>query len=102
MGRDRINHGIGSIDPILVIFAQTPIVAQPGKRAFRDPMPRDHLETRLVRQACRNLNINAQGTGLLDKRSGIRAVRPQFLEAGKTLSQLNFVQNPLVKNKEVG
>jgi hypothetical protein len=87
MNHNRINRGVGSIDPILVVFAQTPIVAQPSKCALGDPTPRDHLKTGQVRQTRRNLNINSQGTGLLNKRSGIGAIRPQLFEAGKALLQ---------------
>jgi len=45
------------------------------------------MKTRQVRQTRRNLNVDSQSSGLLNKRSRISAIRPQLFEAGKALLQ---------------
>ena len=87
MSHSSINHGVRCIDPVLVIFAQAPIITQPGKGAFRHPPLRDYLKTGHIRQAARNLHVNPDGLGLLDEGSRISTISPQLFETRETFPQ---------------
>ena len=92
MNTGRIDHGIGGINPILIILAQTTVVAQPSEGTFYHPPPGNNLEPRLVRQPRRDFYVNPVSARLLNKVTRISAIGPQLFEPGKTFSQ--FRQQP--------
>ena len=46
----ELNHGFAVFDEFLVVFAESPIVAEPSERAFHHPASGEQLKTNLIAQ----------------------------------------------------
>lgn len=72
-----LNHGLAVLDDFLVVFAESPTVAQPSERAFDQPPLGQHLKADLAFQLAHDFqNPTAPLLQPFDELSGVAAVGP--------------------------
>ena len=89
MNHSYINPSLRTFRQFLVVFAESPVSAQPAKSAFYNPPTRQHLKAMAVPSAPDHLNQPAsQDESPIHQLSGIGAIGSNQVEPGESPHQL--------------